>query len=527
MPDKSAEKVISFIDLGTNSARLLIVRINPNHSYSVLRQQKETIRLGEGSFAQGVLTKEAIERAIIICGKYVEISRNFGADEIHAVATSAARDAVNGQDLIKQLKLRAGLDVKIISGEEEARLIYLGVSNGLNLDEKQCLFIDIGGGSTEIIIGNRYDHIYLKSLKLGALRLYFSFLGDSETGVIDKDKKDEIYKFVRSRIAYIRKDVLRHQVYAVYGSSGTIQTLISVAENARSDLQSSPGESYIDFTELEPITGRLCEMNIEERKKIAGMSPSRADIIATGAIILHSIMKGLKIKRIYATDRSLRDGLLFDYLSKQPGFFSAINMPVKERSVRQLGKSCRIDEAHAEKVVEISKELFNSAKDCGLHSYDDEELELLEYAAFLHDAGQFVSFSKHQNHSYYVITNAPLLGFNQTEQEIIGLITRFHRKKSPKPKDELFRDLDEETFAMVAVLSLFLRIAEHLDRSHDGRVNKAYFSIKEDCLILNIESFKDCTIEIWAAMDDLKLLEKTFGMKTEIQRGRNLYILYE
>jgi exopolyphosphatase / guanosine-5'-triphosphate,3'-diphosphate pyrophosphatase len=517
MPDRNAEKIISFIDLGTNSARLLIARIYSNHSYSVLRRQKNIVRLGEGSFAQGVIPEDAIGRAIGICKKYLEISQNFNVNEIHAVATSAARDADNGQDLIHRIKSDTGLDLKIISGEEEARLIYLGVSNNLNLDDKLCMFMDIGGGSTEIIVGSRFDYVYLKSLKIGALRTHFRFMSNSKTGVIDQAKRDEIRKFVRSKITYPKAEILGHSIEKVYGSSGTIRALISLAEKSRDKGIISKDEEYADISEIENVMITLCGMSIEERQKISGLNPERADIIAAGAIILHTIMKEMKIRRIYPTDSSLRDGMLFDYMLKQPGFVSAVDIPVKEKSVRHLGRSCRIDEAHAEHVRKLSKELFESAKECGLHNYGPEELEMLEYAAHLHDIGQFVSFSGHQNHSCYIITHKSLQGFNQEELTLIGLIANFHRKKVPKIKDEIFAGLDENKIKSVIVLSLFLRIAEHLDRSHDGRIKRAYFSKKDGLLLLNIEAVKDCSIELQATGADLAVIENTFGMIPEIK----------
>ncbi|ADN36249.1 Ppx/GppA phosphatase [Methanolacinia petrolearia DSM 11571] len=516
MPDRTEEKIISFIDLGTNSARLLIARIYSNHSFSVLRRQKEIIRLGEGSFAQGVISEYAIERAIDLCRKYVEISQNFNVDEIHAVATSAARDAVNGQDLIHRIRLETGLDIKIISGEEEARLIYLGVSNNLSMDDRLCLFIDIGGGSTEIIVGSRFDYVYIKSLKLGALRTHFRFLDNSGTGVIDQDKREKIRKFVESKISYTKTEVLSQPVEKVYGSSGTIKALISLAEKYRNKNSSSNGENSADIAEIENVMLRLCGMSLEERRNIPGLNPARSDIVATGAIILHTLMKEMKIARIYSTDSSLRDGLLFDYMLKQPGFKSALDIPVKEKSVRHLGRSCRIDEDHAEHVTKLSRDLFESAKECGLHNYGPDELEMLEYAAYLHDIGQFVAFSGHQNHSCYMIMNKSLLGFNQEELRIIGLIANFHRKKVPKLKDEIFSGLEEETVKYIIVLSLFLRIAEHLERSHDGRVKRAWFSKSDKKLLVNIEPVKDCTIELRAMEDDLAVLENTFGLKAEI-----------
>lgn len=516
MPDRSAEKIISFIDLGTNSARLLIARIYSNHSYSVLRRQKNIIRLGEGSFAQGVISEEAIGRAIGICKKYLEISQNFNVNEIHAVATSAARDADNGQDLIHRIKSEIGLDLKIISGEEEARLIYLGVSNNLKLDDRLCMFMDIGGGSTEIIVGSRFEYVYLKSLKIGALRTHFRFLSDSDTGIIDPAKRDEIRKFVRSKITYPKAEILGHSIEKVYGSSGTIRALISLAEKSRGKGAGSKDEDYADISEIEDVMLMLCGMSIEERQDIPGLNPARSDIIAVGAIILHTIMKEMKIGRIYPTDSSLRDGLLFDYLSKQPGFVPAVDIPVREKSVKHLGRSCRIDEEHAEHVRKLAKELFESAKECGLHDYGPEELEMLEYAAHLHDIGQFVAFSGHQNHSCYLITHKSIPGFNQEELRLIGLIANFHRKKVPRIKDEIFTDLDENKVKSVIVLSLFLRIAEHLDRSHDGRIKRAYFSKRGGTLLLNIESDRDCSIELQATEADLAVIENTFGMNSGI-----------
>lgn len=516
MPDRYAERLISFIDLGTNSVRLLIVRINPNHSYSVIRRQKEMIRLGEGSFATGVLSEEAINRAVMISRKFVEISLSFGAGEIISVATSAAREAVNGHELTRRLKAEANLDVKIISGEEEARLIYLGISNSITLGDDLCFFIDIGGGSTEIIVGNRFEHLYLKSLKIGALRTYYKFPGNPDTGTISDEELEEIRKFIRSKIAHSKTGVSKFSFSKAYGSSGTIRSLINIAKSSRKCREANEEEDYIDIGELKGIVESLCRMSVEERKSVPGLNPDRADISATGAIILHTILKEMNIGRLYYTDKSLRDGLLFDYLSNQPGFPHATVMPVKERSVRQFGRVCRIDEAHAEHIIRLSKDLFLSAGECGLHDYGDRELEMLGYAAYLHDIGQFISFSKHQNHSYYVITNAPILGFGQDEQEIIGLITKYHRKKAPRAKDEVFDELEQGTVNCVIVLSLFLRIAEHLDRSHDGRVKRAYFSKKGKSLVLNIESEKDCTIELWAVNDDLEIIEKTFRKKVRI-----------
>ncbi|MGD0819102.1 MAG: Ppx/GppA family phosphatase, partial [Methanomassiliicoccales archaeon] len=177
-------KVVGFIDIGTNSVRLLVVRINLNQSYTVLSQEKEVVRLGEGEFRDQMLTPEAIFRGVTVVKKFAELSRAYGAEEVIAVATSAAREAKNQIDLLNRLRDEARIDVSVVSGKEEARLIYLGVASGVHLKDRRALFIDIGGGSTEVIIGDQENYSYLDSLKLGAIRLTNLFLpGGAKTPV--------------------------------------------------------------------------------------------------------------------------------------------------------------------------------------------------------------------------------------------------------------------------------------------------------------------------------------------------------
>ena len=175
-------RVVSFIDIGTNSVRLLVVRLNPNHSYSILSQQKQQVRLGEGEFEEEEILPEAIERLVIVCTKLVELARTFKTEEFVAVATSAMREATNQHEILHRLRQEALLDVRVISGQEEARLIYLGVSRGIHLADRQAFFIDIGGGSTEIAIGGERNYHYLESFKLGAIRLSNLYLSGTITG---------------------------------------------------------------------------------------------------------------------------------------------------------------------------------------------------------------------------------------------------------------------------------------------------------------------------------------------------------
>src|SRR5882672_6828597 len=168
---KSAGRVVGFVDMGTNSVRLLLVRIRPNHAYSILNSQKEVIRLGDHEFGERRLQKAAMNRAVLVCRRFAELARASGAEEIVAVATSATREARNKAEFLRRLKREAGIEFHTVSGKEEARLIYLGVASGIHLGRKRALFIDIGGGSTELVLGDQEQPLYLDSLRLGAIRL--------------------------------------------------------------------------------------------------------------------------------------------------------------------------------------------------------------------------------------------------------------------------------------------------------------------------------------------------------------------
>lgn len=512
------QKIVSFIDLGTNSARLLVVRLNPNFSYSILNQQKEVVRLGEGEFSDNNLTDEAIARTVVVISRFVEIARSFQSSDIVAVATSATRDARNRDELISRIHDEAGIELNVISGPEEARLIWLGVSSGVDIGDTKSLFIDIGGGSTEIIVADQTRTYLLRSLKLGAIRTTNMFVPPTLSGPFPEPIIRAITRHIRSRASHTIRHVKKHPIIRAFGSSGTISTLELVASGLKSlSLPHRPG--ILTRDELSEVVVYLSGLSLHDRKGVAGLNPDRADIIVAGGLILESLLDQAGVSEIVISSRSLRDGLLVDYLSRIPGFPYAELMPVRESSIRQLGRSCHINEHHAGHVQQLALSLYDSARACGLHSLPEETREMLEYAAYLHDIGQFISFSGHHQHSFYVITNASLLGFHDHEILMIALIARYHRKKMPRRKDSGYTLMSVEDRATIHVLAQFLRMAENLDRSHDGRVVSASLSNRSRRrVILTITCLADCTLEQWAILGDKTSFEQTFkkGLTIEI-----------
>lgn len=513
-PMIESEEIVAFIDIGTNSIRLLVVRLNQNGSMSILTEQKEVARLGEGCFAREELSEEAIGRGVTICKLFVDLGLAYGVKEFVAVATSATREAGNADQFLEMLLREANLDVRVVSGKEEARLIYRGVVSGIDIGTDRAIFIDIGGGSTEVIIGSQHDYLTLESLKLGSIRMTNQFFRPGEEGPVSLKKYARMQQFVRNVIAQPLTRIRKAPYSRAFGSSGTIQNLAEIASRL------FPGTStshILRYEDLRQTIERLCSLSLEERRKVPGINPERADIIIGGAVILETMMEELGIVEIEVSPHGLREGLLMEYLSRIPGFPHAEKISSRKRSVVQLGRSCRIDEAHALTIVGLSASLFDSAKKAGLHSYGYSERTLLLYAAYLHDIGNFISFVDHHLHSAYIIRNADLVGFDEHEVGIMAEIARYHRKKAPRKKDHHFSLLDPVVQDQIRILSLFLRMAEHLDRTHAGRIRDARLSRDiNGQILLHLEARGDCMLEVWGVRSESQTLRKVFGAGLEV-----------
>src|SRR5215213_6950983 len=431
-------RTVAFMDFGTNSIRLLVTRLEENHAPVTLHNFKETVRLGEGEFAVQRLQPHAMRRAVDVAKNFAQVARSAGAREIVAVATAATREASNRQTFIQMLRAEAGMELRIVSGLEEARLIYLGVASGTNLEGKQALFVDIGGGSTEVIVGTQHEHTYLNSMKLGAIRVSGQFL-THHTGPVSAADYEEIVDHVRRYAARTMHDLSQYRLDFALGSSGTIENLTDVTARMTLGRPWQRGDAF-SYAQIRETIRFLCSLPLKDRRKVPGLNPNRADIVIGGVAIIDALMQDLRIPTLRWSDRGLRDGLLADYLMRHghPDF----EVPLRERSVLQLGRLCRFDEAHARHVARLALQLFDSARAIGLHSLGDEERELLDYAALLHHIGAFVSYSGYQRHSYYLVHNADPLGFDETEKVIMASAVLYHRGSLPRKRDDEFTALE-------------------------------------------------------------------------------------
>jgi exopolyphosphatase/guanosine-5'-triphosphate,3'-diphosphate pyrophosphatase len=433
-----------------------------------------------------------------------------------AVATSATREAKNQSEFVRRLRREARLDVRVISGKEEARLIYRGVVSGIHLEKKRALIVDIGGGSTEVIVGDQAQHHQLETLKLGAVRLTQLFLGD-QRGKIKSSLYANVRQYVRNTIVRAVQRLRLQRVDLAIGSSGTMENLGEIAAQ-RFWHRRWRRDDVLTQEQLRRVVGLLCSLPLERRREVPGLNPERADIILGGAAIIEVLMQELGLTEIRISNRGLRDGLLIDYLARSEHAHLLEETSVRARSVLHLGRVCGFDEPHARNVARLALELFDSAQELRLHRFNEWERELLDYAALLHDIGVFLSYQNHHAHTFYLIKNAELLGFDQTEIGIMAAMGLFHRKGFPRKKHPEFAALDGRAREIVRTLCAFLRIAESLDRSHAGVVHGARFRRSGlDSVILNVRAACDCQLELWGVQNQAKAFEKAFQRKLRVE----------
>jgi exopolyphosphatase / guanosine-5'-triphosphate,3'-diphosphate pyrophosphatase len=513
------DPLVAFLDIGTNSVRLLIARLHASGMYTVVFEQKETVRLGEGEFARNQLQPDAMRRAGLVCARFVDVARSQGVSEVVAVATSATREASNGARFVRYLKRKAGLDVRVISGKEEARLIYLGVASSLNLGDKPALFLDIGGGSTEFIVGDQSQYLFLDSVPLGSIRVADRFFKPGDTGPVDAAAYARIQRFVRTSTARTLQQLKHYRYDGLIASSGTAMNLAEAAMR-KHEKRGLRKDDVVTRVQIRDMIRTLCEMTLEERRKVPGLNPERADIIVAGAAILETILDELDVSEFRVSERGLREGLPIDYL-RRSGPSEGEQISFREKSVLELGRRCQFDESHAKHIVRLAWQLFDSAKQAGLHNLGAWERELLEHAAWLHDVGAFVSYNHHRTHSYYLIMNAELLGFHQRELAIIANTALYHHKSFPRPKHAEFAALDKPAREIVRVLCVLLRLAESLDRGHLSVVQRATLRRPDKGGVeLEILPNGDCHLEVWELPKHESAFESVFGRKFRVKALR-------
>ncbi|MBI1939122.1 MAG: Ppx/GppA family phosphatase [Ignavibacteriales bacterium] len=511
-------KNLAAIDVGTNSFHLIIVRLKEDGNFEIIDREKEVIRLGEGSSGDIKFIKpEAIERAVSVLKRFKGIADSHNA-KLRAVATSAVRESHNKLEFIHRAYNEAGIEIEVISGYEEARLIYLGILKAIPIYNSKALILDIGGGSTEILLGSKGNAIHSVSLKLGAVRLAQKFFPDYE---ITEQRIKECRKWVRGEIFNVAEQMKKEGFEICAGSSGTIMSAGFMIQAMRKNTPSTLAIlNNFEFTrkELREIEEEILKRKTpEKRKKIAGLDEKRADIIPAGIIILSTIFDLFDLDKMTISGYALREGIVIDTLQKINADSTKPNLrDIRKESVKHLAESCRYDHGHCRHVTSLALKMFDDLKK--LHGLGDEYREHLEAAALLHDIGYHISHTNHHYHSYYIIRNSELLGFNENEISIIAHTARYHRKSHPKASHPEFSELPAHSQNVIKKLSAILRIADAFDRTHKGIVKSVECRVKNNDVEFHliVKEGDNADIELWNFERRKELFEEVFSKKISI-----------
>jgi len=506
---------LAAIDIGTNSIHMIIVEATGRHSFEVIDREKEMVKLGAGVFASKRLSDRAFAEGLETIRRYVQLADQRGVDEIITAATSAIREARNGGAFLDEVVRQTGISPQVISGGKEARLIFQAVRNAIALQGEKALVLDIGGGSTEVVLGDEEEIYFAKSLKLGVLRLLDMFEKPGPVGA-------EARGVLEAHIRFLAQDALQEArkigFSRVIGTSGTIRSMGEAAHLAGGGqpLRSVNAE-IVQLKNITEVTGELLELSPEKRTKIDAVNEKRADAIHLGGVLLNQLMQLAGVKEITLCEASLREGLVLDYLERHG--HNIDNLPpardLRHRSVAQLALKYNVDWEQASHVADLALQLFDQTKD--LHHLGDYERDILEYAALLHGIGKYISFQRYHKNSRYIIKHAGLRGLNDEEILLIGHVARYHRKARPKKRHGKFKKLSKGQRRVVRILSGMLRLAVNLDRTKNQLVRQIECEVSNGALELQLSGAGRFELEVWAAKQQRRPLARALGKKIKIK----------
>jgi exopolyphosphatase/guanosine-5'-triphosphate,3'-diphosphate pyrophosphatase len=486
---------IAAIDIGSNSVHMIVCRIRPDLSFEVIDSEKDMIRLAAGGLDGRRLPEPSLVAAMQTLSKFKRLAESHGVDEIIAAATSAVREASNGAEFVSAVRRQLGIRVRVISGTEEARLIHLAAAYATGVGSRSTVVIDIGGGSCEITLGTAHRMQAGRSFKLGVIRMTERFV---TTDPLSKRDERRLEKHIRRETSPYLRQLAKRGFRRVIGTSGTILALGSLALGAKR-MPEEVRNLRVEARDLRRLRKRLTSMTLEERLKMPGLDPRRADLSVAGSVLIDTLLTALGADGLALCDFALREGLVLDYMQRNAGHIHTVDRypDVRRRSVVELGERCHYIPAHARQVVKLSLALFDGTRDA--HGLGDREREWLEYAALLHDIGGLISYERHHRHSQYLITNGDLRGFEPEEIAIIGLVARYHRQATPKKSHADFAALPRDRRRIVRILAAILRLAEGLDRSHAQVISSLTVAAEADRLLIRVASRGDAQLERWVA----------------------------
>ena len=522
---RNNEKIrrVAAIDIGTNSTHLVIASVDPVlNTFSIDLAEKSSTRLGNRDLDTGDLTESSKTRVLQTLRRFKDLAISQNVEETLLAATSAVREAPNGRAFLSQIKDELDLDVELISGAEEARLIYLGILSGMPFGQQPHILLDIGGGSTELVLADEQDARALTSTRLGAVSLQRDFIKDTP---ISAARLNFLRTFIQGSLEPAVKKVLSRiksqETAKLVATSGTALAIGGlVASEDQDSLLRKHGYTFSE-EKLTRLVDKLLAMSPQQRRKLAPLSERRAEIIVPGALIMQTIMKMLKIKEVVLSERALREGLVVNWMFREGLLKDRFSLQgsIRQRTVIHQVERFSVNRSRAERVANFALSIYNNTGGL-LHHDKGPGRDLLWAAAMLHSCGQHINLGSYHKHSWYLIRHGELLGYSHSEHLMIAAIARYHRKSLPKKRHEAWQALDNKEFRrIVSEMSLILRLSTSLDRRPDSSISSLKFLLKPSELTIDLipeNHIENLRLEHWSLSNCIPIVKELTGVDLKV-----------
>ena len=518
------QRRIAAIDIGTNSFHLLVAAVDPKlRTFRIIQAEKATTRLGERDPETGELTAAAMQRGLETLRQFRDLAASHRVEQIVTAATSAVREAPNGRDFLQTILDDLGMEVDLVSGPEEARLIYLGVLSGMPFGDRPHLLLDIGGGSTELILADGRDARALTSTRVGAVRLQRDFVRDDP---MPPQRRSFLQAFIQGSLEpavdKVRRRIKPGETPVLVATSGTAMAIGSLAASEEERPPRKLHGYCVTRQSLNQVVDRLITMTPAQRRELAPINDRRAEIIVPGALILQTTMKMLGVEEFVLSERALREGLIVDWMLRQ-GLLEdrfSFQSSIRQRTVLHQVQRFAVNQIRAERVASHALSLYDATRGV-MHDDSGEGRELLWAAAMLHTCGQHINISAYHKHTWYLIRHGELLGYSEAEHLMVAAIARYHRRSLPKKRHESWQLVaTRDNRRCVHQMALLLRLAAALDRRPEPVISALRIHAVKGSLDLEIVPERvnqNVSLEQWSLEGCAEVVKEAVGVNLRVR----------
>src|SRR5215510_10793414 len=491
---------IAAIDVGSNAIRLAIANVDTDGGYQPVYTVREPVRLGQDVFTKGTISPHTVDKMVERFIDFKQKLDEHAVTQMKAVATSALREAMNRDLVLRSVNKATGIEISIIGGEEEARLIHLAVKSTVNLKNKVALLVDIGGGSVEVVLADDSTVLCTESYAMGSVRLL---------KILDEKAGEErfnqlVTEYVDATQRLLEQEIGNQKIDVCVGTGGSIESIGEL----RKEFFDKNSNQKVTAEELKALVKKLRATTFEQRIQDLRLRPDRADVIIPAAIVLQKIVQQSGVSEVVIPGIGLKDGVLRELVTQIAEQKKLLYRDQVIESARRLGKKFFFDERHGATVAKLAVQIFDQMKD--FHELDSEARLILEVAALLHDIGYYVGVSNHHKHAFYLIQASPLVGLTQLQTDIVANVARYHRKSPPKTQHKPYVELAPRHRLTIAKLAAILRLADALDHEHASTVDSVEVDYKRPRFMFRLKGKGDMLLEKWALVNKRDLFESVF-----------------